>query len=152
MRRQIEVALVAVVAALVGAAAYHAVDTWPRAAETPQPQTISIPAATFRISAEAIRIDVNPLPLTFEVTGTGPIDVTYSPDATGRTTHARVKAPWKVTVQAPPYIPANAVTLTARTTSAQDDAVVTCRIVTTEFGGTALGDDTASGPHAVANC
>ncbi|XVU29534.1 hypothetical protein ACQPZJ_21395 [Actinoplanes sp. CA-054009] len=154
MRRQIELALVAVVAVMVGAVAYHAVDTWPHTAEPPQPQTISIAPTTFRISGEAIRvpIDVDPWPVTFEVTGTGPVDVTYSPDANGRTTHARVTAPWKVTVQAPPYVPASAVRLTAETTSTQADAVVTCRIVSTELAGTAFAEDKTSGPHAVATC
>ncbi|MFF5083981.1 hypothetical protein ACFY36_43600 [Actinoplanes sp. NPDC000266] len=159
MRRQIEVALVAVVAAMVGAVAYHAVDTWPSAAETPQPPTISIAPTTFRINGdtiriygEPIRINDDPLPLTFEVTGTGQVDVTYSPDASGTTTHTRVTAPWKTTVQAPPHIGANAVTLTARTTSTQAGATVTCRIVITEFTGIPFAEDTDSGPHAEANC
>ncbi|XVV15793.1 hypothetical protein ACQP2X_16035 [Actinoplanes sp. CA-131856] len=159
MRRQIEVALVAVVAALVGAVGYHVVDTWPHAAETPQPTTISIPPTTFRVSGEAIRVygepiplDGGPLPLTFEVTGTGQVDVTYSPDANGKTTQARVTAPWKVTVHAPPHMPASALSLTARTTSKQADAVVTCRIVSPEFPGTALAEDKGSGPQAAANC
>jgi hypothetical protein len=159
MRRQIELAFVAVVAAMVGAGAYHVVDTWPHASGTPQPQTVSIAPTTFRISGETIRIYGeplriydDPLPLTFEVTGTGQVDVTYSPDASGKITRARVTAPWQMTVQTPPHLPASAVTLTARTTSRQADAIVTCRIIGAQFTGTAFAEDTDSGPHAVANC
>jgi hypothetical protein len=152
MRRQIEVALVAVVAATVGAVAYHIADRWPLAAETPDSQTVSVAPTSLRISGVTIRIDDDPLLLTFEVTGTGQVDVTYSPDASGKTSRARVTAPWQVTVPAPPRIPANAVTLIARTTSEQADAIVTCRIGTTEFAGTAFAEDTGAGPHAVAHC
>ncbi|MFF5076320.1 hypothetical protein ACFY36_04665 [Actinoplanes sp. NPDC000266] len=55
-------------------------------------------------------------------------------------------------MQAPPHMPASALALTARTTGKQADAVVTCRIVSTEFPGTASAEDTDSGPHAVVNC
>ncbi|GAA4591002.1 hypothetical protein BJY16_000131 [Actinoplanes octamycinicus] len=157
MRRQIELAVVAVVAAVVGALIHHIAYRWPGA----HSETISIPAATFRISGGpvsisggGIEIDDSPMPIVFEVTGTGEADVTYSPGPNGTTAYARVKTPWKETVMVPGNIPARDITLLAISASARADAEITCRIgvAGTEFAGVAMAEDTGYGPHAAADC
>jgi hypothetical protein len=157
MRRKFELAIVAVVAALVGALAYYIVGAWPNS--SPRSFSASSPTTfptSFEIDGLSVRIDSDdsPLPITFQVTGSGEVDVTYFPGPDGKTTQARVRAPWQVTVQAPPHIPANTITLLAAATSDRQDTEVACRIVSAdpESAGIALYEDTASGPHAVANC
>jgi hypothetical protein len=96
MRRPLELALVALVAGVVGVVAYRVVGDRPHAsAAAPEPGVISIPAASFRISG-TFPVDENPLPLTFEVTGGGEVDVTYFPGPGGETIKARVTTPWQV--------------------------------------------------------
>jgi hypothetical protein len=155
MRRQIELAIVAVVAAVVGALAYHIVAWWPHPVVYHSGGSTA-PPTSFKINGQEVQIHVDndPLPLTFEVTGSGEADVTYAPGPDGTEVHTRVTTPWKVTVMAPAHIPARDVKMSATTTSDRDDAEITCRIgiAEAEFTGVPMSEDVAYGPHAVADC
>lgn len=88
------------------------------------------------------------LPIIFEVTGSAKADITYM---FGFKPSVRIKGastPWTWTTQnSEPVI---AATLKARTTSANKNATVTCRI---KMGDDIiLTEDSARGPHALADC
>ncbi|GLW32851.1 hypothetical protein [Actinoplanes regularis] len=163
MRRRLELSLVALTAVAVSAIAYHTVEAWPG-----QPQTVTATRSPgpdyphtleLRINASSsLTVEVvdgdEPLPLTFEVTGGGEVDVAYFPGPGGAEVRTRVKTPWTETVQAPPHIAANAITLTATATADSPDATVACRVSSSEAGPLSppLFEDEAYGTHAVARC
>lgn len=108
----------------------------PEASSTPVPGTIQLDEAVKNLK----------LPIIYEVTGSAKADITYVFGFAPPVQLKRASTPW--TWRAPNSD--SLVTLKARTTSTNKKATITCRI---KLGDDIiLVEDTARGPHALADC